>query len=203
MMTNQGVLSKRTTDAGDRFIAFITNPSGNNPSERSNGFAIAERQADAAEGRIRRMTLPGSTIDDEAAVTEVLADYYKASSTLEVQSVLPYFHEPSLLIGPQGVFAAPTNTDLVIAFAPVIESLRAREYGRSDLSLRSINVLSTTAAVVTGVAIRYKLNGEELEQVGVTYVLHRTDGRWKIAVLIIHDAEMKSINAKLAPPKQE
>jgi ketosteroid isomerase-like protein len=62
---------------------------------------------------------------EEAAVTRVLADYYSAFSTLDVHAVLPYFHEPALLIGPGGMLPAPTRDVLPVAFTPVIEGLRA------------------------------------------------------------------------------
>jgi hypothetical protein len=52
------------------------------------------------------MASPASVTNIEADVTQVLADYYRAFSTLEVQAVLPYFHEPSLLIGPKEGFVA-------------------------------------------------------------------------------------------------
>ena len=122
-------------------------------------------------------------------MTAVLADYYRAFSTLEIQAILPYFHEPCLMESLQGVFAAPTYAELEAAFTPAIEGLRAREYGRSELSLRHFKSLSATAALAIGVAIRYKLDGAELERVGVTYVLHKAGTHWKIAVLIIHDPE--------------
>ena len=127
-------------------------------------------------------------MSDETVVIRVLADYYAAFSTLEVHAVLPYFHEPSVLIGPQGVIAATTNAVLPTVFTPAMEGLRARGFGRSELSVRSVKSLSATATLVTGVAIRYKVDGQELERVGVTYVLHKADTRWKIAVLIVHDA---------------
>ena len=69
-----------------------------------------------------------------------------------------------------------------------MEGLRARGFGRSELSVRNVKSLSATATLVTGVAVRYKVDGQELERVGVTYVLHKADTRWKIAVLIVHDA---------------
>jgi len=134
------------------------------------------------------MALPDSVTNDEAAATRVLADYYSAFSTLEVQAVLPYFHEPCLIISPQSVFAAPTRAVLATAFTLAMEGLRARGYGRSELSMRYIKPLSATAALFTGVALRYKLDGQELERAGVTYVLHKADTGWKIAVLIVHDA---------------
>ena len=135
------------------------------------------------------MTPPGSSVNDEAEVVQVLTDYYSAFSTLNVETVLAYFHEPSLVIGPQGAFAAPTRALLPTAFKPVMESLRARGFGRSELSVQNVKVLSATATIVTGVAIRYKLDGQQLERAGVTYVLHKTDTRWKIAVLILHDPQ--------------
>lgn len=118
---------------------------------------------------------------------QVLTDYFAAFSTLEVHAFLPYFHEPSLLIGPEGMVAAPTTAVLAAAFAPALESLRARGFRRSELNVRLSKTLSETAALITGVAIRYKADGQELERVGVTYVLHKNDTGWKIAVLILHD----------------
>jgi ketosteroid isomerase-like protein len=49
--------------------------------------------------------------------------------------------------------------------------------------------LSATTTLASGVAIRYKTDGQELERTGVTYVLHKTDNGWKIAVTVGHDPE--------------
>jgi hypothetical protein len=133
--------------------------------------------------------MPGKiTGADADAPLGILADYYTAFSTLEVRAFLPYFHEPSLLIGPQGIFAAPTRADVATTFAPAVESLRARGFGRSELSVRQSKMLSETVALVIGVAIRYKSDGQELERVGVTYILHN-DAGWKIAVVALHDTD--------------
>jgi ketosteroid isomerase-like protein len=134
------------------------------------------------------MAATGDAMNEETAVIRVLVDYYAAFSTLDVQAVLPYFHEPSVLIGPQGVFAAPTYAVLTNVFAPAMQGLRARGFGRSELRVRNVQSLSATATLVTGVAVRYKVDGQELERIGVTYVLHKADTRWKIAVFILHDA---------------
>jgi len=136
-----------------------------------------------------------TAMNQEPAVT-ALKDYYAAFSTLDAQQYLSYFHEPSLLIGPQGVFAATTRALLMTVFAPAVETLRAKGFGRSELSVRDLKSLSATATLVTGVAIRYKIDGTELERVGVTYVLHKTDSGWKIAVLILHD-----VNGGGLPPR--
>jgi ketosteroid isomerase-like protein len=135
------------------------------------------------------MASPTNISNDQADVVRVLEEYYSAFSTLNVEAVLPYFHEPSLLIGPQGVFAATTHALLATAVTPVMEDFRARGFGRTELSVRDLKPLSATATLVRGVALRYKADGQELDQAGVTYVLHKADSRWKIAVLIIYDTD--------------
>jgi ketosteroid isomerase-like protein len=126
---------------------------------------------------------------NEAAVTQLLADYYSAFSTLDIQAILPYFHQPALLIAPAGVAAVPTSSALASIFAPVIEDLRTRGYGRSELSLQQVKLLSSTAASASGVARRYKADGQELERIGVTYLLHKAETGWKIAVVVLHDTD--------------
>jgi len=128
-------------------------------------------------------------MNSQSDVIQVLTDYYTAFSTLDVQMFLPYFHEPSLPIGPQGIIAAPTHAVLATAFAPTLKGLHARGFGQSELSVQPSKMLSATAVLVTGIAIRYKADGRELERTGVTYVLHRNDAGWKIAVVVLHDAD--------------
>jgi len=136
------------------------------------------------------MASPSSINDDQAEVLRVLNEYYSAFSTLKVEAVLPYFNEPSLLIGPQGAFAATTQTLLATAVTPAMEGLQARGLGRTELSVRNLKLLSATAALVGGVAQRYKMDGEKLDQACVTYVLYKAEAGWKIAVLIYHPDEV-------------
>lgn len=125
-------------------------------------------------------------MEQEAAVAQVLADYYRAFSTLEITAILGYFNEPFLFIGPAGVFSLPTTDAMVGAFAPVMEELRGRGYSRSELEIGDLSLLGPASALVTGVALRYRQDGGELERVGITYVLHRTGDEWKIAVIVFH-----------------
>ena len=128
-------------------------------------------------------------MNDQPAGLQTLVDYYAAFNSLDPQAALPFFHEPTLLIGPQGVLAAPTHDILTPFLATAIDSLRARGFGRSELIVRRAEPLSASTTLVAGVALRYKVDGQELERVGVTYVLQSTDNRWRIAVLIVHDAQ--------------
>ena len=128
-------------------------------------------------------------MNDQHAVVGTLLDYYAAFNTFDVQKILPYFHQPALLMGPQGAFAAATPDLLAPVFATVIDALRARGFGHSELTVRRVESLSASAASVRGIAIRYRVDGQELERVGVTYVLHYADKHWTIAVLITHDPD--------------
>jgi len=127
--------------------------------------------------------------NDEDAVNQVLTDYYNAFSTLTVQSILCYFHQPALLIGPSGVIALPSPEAVVPIFGPVMENLRQRDYRRSEFSQQELRILSATSALAMGVAIRYKTDGQEMERMGVTYLLHKGDNGWKFAVMALHDTD--------------
>jgi hypothetical protein len=137
------------------------------------------------------MASPSHTNDDQAEVLRLLNEYYSAFSTLNIEAVLPYFHEPSMLIGPRGAFAATTHGLLATAITPVLEDLRGRGLGRTELSVRNLKLLSATAAWVEGVARRYKIDGQKLDQAGVTYVLYKAEAGWKIAVLIYHPDDVE------------
>jgi ketosteroid isomerase-like protein len=127
--------------------------------------------------------------DGEAVVTRVLTDYYRAFSTLDVQAILPYYLEPSLVVSPQGVAAMPTHAALVAVIAPGMEAFRARGYARSELTMLQVKRLSAGTALAAGVAVRYKTDGQELDRAGVVYLLQKVDGSWKIAVIVVHDAD--------------
>ena len=133
------------------------------------------------------MALPASTTD-ESVVTQFLTDYYRDFSSLDIDAIVPYFHEPCLIIGPQGVFAAPTRSILATVLVPVMESLRTKGYGRSELSILQLKSLHPATIFVTGVALRFKVDGQPLERAGVTYLLQNANHQWKIAVLVTHDA---------------
>jgi ketosteroid isomerase-like protein len=128
----------------------------------------------------------GGAMSDETAVRQMLGEYYRAFSTLSVQAVLPYLNQPALLVGPAGAIALPTPSAIEPIFGPVMEGLRTRGFGRSELGSEEIRILSAQAALVTGNAIRYRTDGTELERAGITYLLRKSDDGWKIAAMVLH-----------------
>src|SRR5262245_53469870 len=116
---------------------------------------------------------------------DVLNDYYEAFSTLELTAIVSYFSEPSMSIGPQGVFSAASRRELADAFVPFIEGLKAKGYGRSEFAEPQVTMLNEHTALVRGVAVRYLADGREMERVRISYLLHLMDAAWKIAVMVL------------------
>ena len=43
-----------------------------------------------------------------------------------------------------------------------------------------IRLLNSTTAFCSAVALRLKADGTEMQRAGITYLLHKSDGEWKI-----------------------
>jgi hypothetical protein len=59
-------------------------------------------------------------------------------------------------------------------------------YSHSTWSELHVKLLDQTRALVSAVFVRHKMDGSELAIIGATYVLRKTEGEWKIAVIIRH-----------------
>jgi ketosteroid isomerase-like protein len=116
---------------------------------------------------------------------EAIHEYYEAFSTLDIRAILSFYCEPTLTVAPQGVLVASSHTTLADTIEPIVESLRAKGYGRSEFVEPDITMLGKTAALVKGIAIRYTAAGAEMERLPLGYLLYRSDAGWKIAALIV------------------
>jgi ketosteroid isomerase-like protein len=128
------------------------------------------------------------TMSDITTVTQFLNTYYQTFSTLNLDSIAPFFHEPCLFLSPQGVMAVPNHDVVKEVFRTIAKDFRSKGYGRSELTQLNVERMSATAMLGSGVAVRFTTDGRELERVGVTYILQKSDNGWKIAVTVIHDA---------------
>jgi ketosteroid isomerase-like protein len=126
---------------------------------------------------------------DERAITETFTRYVQAFQTLNPQAVLPYCHVPCLLISPQGVRLMETPAEVEALFARMIEGLQSRRYARSEVTDLHVSQMSEHIAFVSVSRVRYNTDGQELERLGETYTLRKTDDGWKIAVATVHDPD--------------
>jgi ketosteroid isomerase-like protein len=111
-------------------------------------------------------------------------DYYKAFSTLELDTCAPFFTLPCMFISPQGTLTAANREDLAKILGAIIEPLRTKDYQRSEFIEPQLTTITANTSLVRGVAIRYRASGAELERVPLSYMVHQTHDRWKISVLI-------------------
>jgi NTF2-like protein (DUF6841) len=126
---------------------------------------------------------------EEEAIIQTFTNYTQTFQTLDPYVTLSYFHIPCMFIPPQGVRVLATATDVEALLTQVMESLNARNYARSELMHRYVKQMSGNAALVSVSRIRYATDGRELERVGETYTLRKTEAGWKIAVAMIHDPD--------------
>lgn len=115
---------------------------------------------------------------------ETLLQYYRTFSTLDLSAIVSFFSEPSMTIARQGVLSAANHGTLADSLAPLVQSLRTKGYGRSEFIEAQVTMLGESDALVRGVAVRYTAAGPELERIRLSYLMHRSDDGWKIAVLV-------------------
>lgn len=128
--------------------------------------------------------------DYESEISEFFNNYAADFSSLGTQALLHYFHRPCMAIAPQGVFTLTTEVEIEQVFEPMFEGLIARGYTQSEWLDMQIKLLADHVALASSTAVYYNGAGEELERAGGTYILHKTEGVWKIATMIVHSPEM-------------
>jgi ketosteroid isomerase-like protein len=94
-----------------------------------------------------------------------------------------------MFISPQGIRVMATAAEVVTLFTQAMQGLKARSDARSELTDLHVHQMSENTAFVSVSRVRYKTDGQELERLGETYTLRRTDDGWKIAVAMIHDPD--------------
>lgn len=125
--------------------------------------------------------------DEKSAVAQALNEYYRAFSNMDVERAVSYYDAPVTFITVGSIVTAATRPEGEARLTALYKDLRPRGFARSELTGLSIKQLSAGLAVASGVAVRYKLDGNELNRIGVTYVLRKTTQGWKLAVLVSHD----------------
>ena len=130
--------------------------------------------------------------DDKTAVTRTLNDYAAAFGaafgSLDAQRVLPYYHEPLMIVTAARTLVLTGRADVEAWLKSLFQRLKERGWdARSEWAQLHVRALSAGVALASGLSVRHKADGQELERVAVTYVLRKTGDGWKIAVLVAHD----------------
>ena len=116
-------------------------------------------------------------------------DYVSAFGSLDPQRVLPYYHEPLTLVTASRVVVMASRADIEASLLkPLYARLKDAGWdGRSTWAQMHVKQVAAGLAVASGLTIRHKLGGQELERVGATYTRRKTNDGWKIVTLTAHD----------------
>ena len=123
---------------------------------------------------------------EKTAVDHAFHDYNDAFVRGDLSAIGQHCNVPFMRISPQGVEVLPTMSEIEGFYGGMLRDLRERGYSHSTRSELHLKLLDQITALASGVFVRHKTDGSELETIGVTYVLRKTEGEWKIAVMIGH-----------------
>jgi ketosteroid isomerase-like protein len=123
-----------------------------------------------------------------ATITQAFERYVDTFQSLDPKATLRHLHVPSLVLDARGPLVLSSEADAEAFLTRVMRDLAARDYTRSEITDSFVHLLGETTALVSVSRIRYATGGREMERLGETYTLRKTDDDWKIVVAVVHDA---------------
>jgi hypothetical protein len=104
----------------------------------------------------------------------------------DTDSLLAYCGVPLLLTTDNGFFALTSEDQVVAAFQPQVDAMRAAGYARSETLDSEVVVINATSALYRGTFSRQRSDGSEINRLTATYlVTGGADGR-RMSVLAVH-----------------
>lgn len=123
-------------------------------------------------------------MDTEAEVRQFVHDYGEVFSTADPEAIAAHFHEPAMLVG-EDVRVLETREDVQALFGAVLDGLTEQGYDRSAADEVAVEAVGDNLARARVQWVRYTAEGV-LERLTTTHVFRRTDGGWKMVVLLPH-----------------
>jgi ketosteroid isomerase-like protein len=124
--------------------------------------------------------------DLEQEVDQLFIDYFRDFSNLDLNAIVAYFHLPCVFIVPQDLLAFSTYAEVEAFWAPRFADMRAADFGHTERHEASIQVLNDNTAMASSLAVRFTVDGTELERRGAAFACRKTEFGWKIATVIHH-----------------
>jgi len=131
-----------------------------------------------------------TVVTDEYNAISVLFDEITAAFTgLDLKRFRSCFYLPCMVISPQGVAWASSESEFDRLFRPMMDSLKARGFARSKRVEKYVKLQSNSTATASVLWIRFKKDGSEIERLGATYALYKSNANWKIAMVMVHEPD--------------
>ncbi|MDY6784868.1 MAG: cytochrome P450 [Cyanobacteriota bacterium] len=132
---------------------------------------------------------------EEQAIIERLIQYEEnfvvdETRTWNEQSITPFYTEPAMMVADQrGPIPLPNRGVLGAVYKAIISPLIPDNFARTATLMMTVKQLGKTTAIVHTLNIRYRQDGSEMTRFGVTYIMSKQEGQWKIAISTIHDPD--------------
>jgi len=131
----------------------------------------------------------GADVAAEQKVQETLRAYEQAWSRHDAREIASFYYEPAMRVTGSGPIVRPTRADQEAFFSAFLSGLVMRGYARSSWETLEVSLLDGETAIASGISVRFKADGSQLERVGLTYALRNTPGGWKIFLSATHPPE--------------
>lgn len=128
--------------------------------------------------------------DDLADELDAFFETYRdAYANLDVEAIREHYAVPLLSVTPDDRVWMETAEAVEKVMSAYLDALRAGGYDHGELDEAVYHPLSDDAVIASTAWTRYAADGEVFEELGTTYLLHRTDDGWRIVALVVHGPE--------------
>ena len=130
-----------------------------------------------------------TSVNEQEAIHKVLGGYYDAFGRDSAAASASFYGEPTLIIRPNDVVLLTTRADVEAFFDKFVAGLKSSGYSHSKLGDHRVKLLNSTTALYSTVVIRMKTDGTEMQRLGFTYLLHKSNAGWRIHEIIATDLD--------------
>jgi ketosteroid isomerase-like protein len=128
-----------------------------------------------------------SSSRDESDVLEAYEEYLDASIRLDEKRVATSYHQPFVFVSAEKTVVVATRADAEAYLKPSFEALRQSGYMKTEFPTLRAQSLGPGIAILSGLGIRYRMDGAILMSFGITYIWRHVPDGWKLAVMTVHD----------------
>ena len=120
----------------------------------------------------------------KAEVNAFMDQYWTLFSAGQIDQLAARVYHPFGQLNNQG---HSSIEQMKARFPDTRKTLLAGGYGRSQMPVRNVCVLSPTVAIVSGRGIRYLTDGRIMAEFGWTYTLLKGSDGWRMVSIYTHD----------------
>ena len=130
----------------------------------------------------------------EGDVRDWFAGYLDAFTSLargartDSEALLAFYGVPLVMLSEERCSALMDRSAVIGAVQTLVAGLRRVDYAGSIVHRLDVRPLNARAAIINGIFSRYDREGGELERLGATYLVAKTDDGWRFTSIVVTPA---------------